>query len=325
MVKAVGLFSGGLDSLLAQRLIQNQGIDVHTISFVSAFFGNPARLQAQADRYGFNLTIVDITEDYMDVVKNPRFGYGKNMNPCIDCKIFMISKAAKWAEEIGARFVFTGEVLGQRPMSQLRNSLNCIEKNTGLKGKLLRPLCAKRMEPTEAEINGWVDREQLLDFHGRGRDQQMALAAEWGIDDYASPAGGCLLTFSNYVEKLRDLLAHDPNPSVTDLRLLKVGRHFRIGESRILVGKNLSDNQKLRELAEPGDAILRVDSVSSPSTLIRGPINAEVLQFAAMATARYSDSDALPVAVSCRQNETESAIMVHEIQPSEIDKVRVNQ
>jgi len=200
MIKALGLFSGGLDSIIAAKLIQEQGIEVELVNFYTPFFPSKNAIR-MAEQIKIPLKEIDVTKDYLKMLRKPKHGYGSEMNPCIDCKIFMFKKAKAYAKKIGAKFVFTGEVLGERPMSQNRNALELIEKETGLKGKLLRPLSAKLLPTTEAEKK-WIDRNRLLSINGRKRETQLELAKRFGIEGYPTPAGGCLLTDKEFAKKI---------------------------------------------------------------------------------------------------------------------------
>ncbi|BCL59988.1 hypothetical protein DGMP_06810 [Desulfomarina profundi] len=214
-IKALALFSGGLDSILATRLVMSQGIDVTAIQFVTPFFNYRILADREAHRkrmyklYGIHVDLFDISSEYLELLKNPVHGFGKNFNPCIDCKIFMLSKAKEMMDERGAKFLITGEVLGQRPMSQRRDTLNVIERDSGTRSFLLRPLSAKLMVETEAEKKGWVDREKLLDFSGRGRSRQISLAKEYGIADFPAPAGGCILADPILSRRISQLYSDD--------------------------------------------------------------------------------------------------------------------
>jgi hypothetical protein len=225
----------------------------------------------------------------MEIVRNPSFGYGKNVNPCLDCKIFMLKKAGEAMEEEKATFVFTGEVLGQRPMSQRRDALNLIEKQSGLKGRLLRPLSAKLLPPTIPEEEGLLDRELLYDFSGRNRKPQIALAEEFGITEYPSPAGGCCLTDPGYSQRLRDLMDHSEAVDTSDIEILGLGRHFRLGEDvKLVVGRNHGENQKISAISKEGDLILKAADIPGPTALLRGSADHEQRRLAARITARYA-------------------------------------
>ena len=230
MTKSLAMISGGLDSILAAKLIKEQGIDVLGICFRSYFFNEQSAIK-MAKQIDIPLLVVDFSPEHLELVKNPKHGRGKNMNPCIDCHAMMMNYAGKLLEEHNADFIITGEVLNQRPMSQNRQALNIVKKESGFSNKILRPLCAKNIEPTEMELNGLVDREKLLDISGRSRKTQMELAEKWGITEYPSPAGGCKLTEPNYALRLRDLLTFKDEVNESELQLLRYGRHFRTADN----------------------------------------------------------------------------------------------
>jgi tRNA U34 2-thiouridine synthase MnmA/TrmU len=226
------------------------------------------------------------------MLKSPRYGYGKNMNPCIDCHILMLQEAGKKMVETGADFILTGEVIGQRPMSQGKQSLFVVAKNSGYADYVLRPLSAQLLEPTKAEREGKVDRSQLLSIQGRGRKEQMQLAAAFGITNYAPPAGGCLLTDPMFTRRLRDLFSHQEDYDIHDLDLLKYGRHFRADDQgKIIVGRNNSDNEKLRGLSTDADLVLFMDDFPGPHVVVPNG-NEALLPLAASLCARYSDAPA---------------------------------
>jgi len=294
----VALFSGGLDSTLAVLLVQRQSIRVTALTFMTHFgcdVGDRSSCGSDpypaAERFGFEVKLMHLGQKFVDMVREPKHGRGKHMNPCTDCRILMLREARDFMEMCGADFVFTGEVLGQRPMSQLRNSLNLTAKQAGLKGRLLRPLSAKLLKPTEAELSGLIDREQLEAISGRGRKRQMELAQEFGLEDYRSPAGGCLLTDAGYSRRLRDLWDHQPVTTFDDLNLLRVGRHFRLDErTKAIVGRNEAENRQLVGLRRPENAQLEALGVGSPITLLIGDVSQGNLETAAALTARYCDA-----------------------------------
>jgi hypothetical protein len=231
--------------------------------------------------------------DYLEVVRNPRHGYGKGMNPCIDCRIFLLRKAKEHMEESGADFVITGEVLGQRPMSQRRHTLDIIERESGLAGRLLRPLSAKHFEPTIPEQEGWVDREKLLAIQGRSRKEQMQLAEELDVKNYPCPAGGCLLTEVSFVSKVKDVFDHSDRLNLRDFRLLKVGRHFRVGpRTKALIGRNEAENELLSRNIQPGEATLRWLDGSSPLGVLMGVVDDGLLETSAKILLRYTRAEA---------------------------------
>jgi len=292
-IQAIGLFSGGLDSMLSVRLLQQQGIHVTGMVFVTPFFGPEAALRAR-DRLEIPLVTEEITQSYLErVLASPRYGYGRNMNPCIDCHAFMFHLAGKRMEAEGAHFLFSGEVLGQRPFSQNRAALNAVATLSGYPDFILRPLSAKRLPETRMERVGQVDRSRLLDLQGRSRKPQMAWAETLGLTSYPSPAGGCLLTQTDFSRRLRDLIRHGPGLELRDLEMLKVGRHLRYDpDAKIVVGRRERENNRLEELCRPGDVRLQVEGVPGPTVVLRssGDPTREALVFAARLAVRYSDA-----------------------------------
>ncbi|MGE5398259.1 MAG: hypothetical protein ACM3MK_12115 [Chitinophagales bacterium] len=297
-MKAVCLFSGGLDSQLAVCLVKAQGIEVEAVNFSSPFFGGGSKIAESAEELGIALKTIDISDEYIPVLKNPRYGYGKNMNPCIDCHSFMIRKAGEYMPETGASFIITGEVLGQRPMSQNRSAMGAVEKLSGFPGMIVRPLSARLLPPTIPENNGWIDRERLSDIKGRSRSRQMELAASFGITDYPTPAGGCLLTMENYSRRLRLLLESHAEAAAADMEILKHGRHFWNNGYLLIIGRNQTDNLNLQSFVRPSDYLLKVTTHPGPVALLRSfnPVGIEDLEWAAALTARYSDAVTLPSA-----------------------------
>jgi tRNA-specific 2-thiouridylase len=232
---------------------------------------------------------LNISEEYLDVVKHPKHGYGSNMNPCIDCRIFMLKKAKVYMEGSGASFIVTGEVLGERPMSQRRDAIRLIEKEAGLEGFILRPLSAKLLPASIPEKEGWVDREKLLSIQGRSRKPQIQLAEHFGIRDYPCPAGGCLLTDPGFARRMKDLILNHPNFSINDVHLLKIGRHFRFSpKTKLVVGRNEEENQKIQTFAQEEDILLRLSRFPGPLSLLRGEVNGASIEKAAALTIRYS-------------------------------------
>jgi hypothetical protein len=283
-VKAIGLFSGGLDSAIAARLMMDQHIEVIAVTFKTPFAGAEWALK-MGRTLGLNVRLIECCDDYMEIVKHPRFGYGKNMNPCIDCKIFMLRKARELMEQERASFVFTGEVLGQRPMSQQIGQLKMIERESGLQGYLLRPLSAKFLKPTIPEAKGIVDRDKLLGIRGRGRKEQIALAKRLGFTEFATPAGGCLLTDSCFSARLREALDHDEE----DVELLKLGRHFRTQSgAKIVVGRNEGENKRINEIAGKNDTLIEILDYPGPTVLLRGGDEKDRATAASLAL-KYSD------------------------------------
>jgi len=292
MIKAIALFSGGLDSILAVKLVQKQNIDICGLTFTTPFF-NAAKAQASARQIDLPLMVEDFTTQHLQMLKSPRYGYGKNMNPCIDCHTLMLKMAGRKMEETGADFLVTGEVLGQRPMSQTKQSLYVVAKNSGYADYILRPLSAQLLEPVKAaEREGKVDRLKLLSISGRGRKDQMRLAKEFGIQQYPPPAGGCLLTDPIFSIRLRDLMSHSEDRQIRDYELLKYGRHFRAGDKgKIIVGRNKADNEALRQLALNVDLVCNMADFPGPYVL--APYGSESAMTAAAALCvRYSDAPA---------------------------------
>jgi tRNA U34 2-thiouridine synthase MnmA/TrmU len=296
--KAIALLSGGLDSTLAVKLMLDQGVEVEALNFVTPFCqcNRKGRCEALyvAEQFGIPCKTISVTDEFFDVIRHPAHGYGSGMNPCLDCRILMFSKARQRMEETGADFVFTGEVLGERPMSQRRDAMRIIQRESGLDGRLLRPLCAKLLPPTIPEEGGLVDRERLLEISGRSRKPQMALAEAHGINDYPCPAGGCLLTDPGFARRMKDLVQRTASFGLNDVNLLKVGRHFRLSPAaKAVVGRNEGENQRITALARPGDLLLEVQGWGSPVTLLRGQAGADVIRTAAAITVRYSDAPGL--------------------------------
>lgn len=310
-MKAIGLFSGGLDSTLAVKLIQEQGIEVIAVKFTGPFFQTPpdgrCRATECAQQMGMEFRKVPKGEEFLDMLRHPRHGYGSAINPCVDCRIFMLKKAKAMMEELGASFLITGEVLGQRPMSQRRNMIELIERESGLEGKIVRPLSAQHFEPTEAERNGWIDRAKLLDIHGRGRRPQIALAGEFGLTEFENPAGGCLLTDKNFAAKMRDLFAHQEHVVMYDIELLKIGRHFRVDGRKLVCARDKAECEALSRRAQAGEGwALEPVECAGPTVLVQRPTDgsgaadacdAEILRVAAEMVAAYSDGVSPEVAV----------------------------
>lgn len=289
MRRAISLISGGLDSSLATLIVARQGIDVFGLSFSSPFFGVEAARLVSIE-LGIPFKVIDLSHHYLELLKNPRYGFGKNMNPCIDCHILMLKEAGGYMLEVGGDFIITGEVLGSRPKSQSRRALEIIQKESGQNGLVLRPLSARLLSPTLPEIYGWVRRDALLDIHGRSRKRQLALAKKFGITRFSQPAGGCLLTDPAFSRRLRDLL-HHTTPTIKDLEILRYGRHFRLSEkTKLIVGRNEDENKNLVNLLQDGDLILMVNGYKGPVTIMRGEIDNLLIIKAASICARYSDA-----------------------------------
>jgi hypothetical protein len=290
LIRAIGLLSGGLDSALAARLMLDQGIEVLGLHLRSPTACRSDVREVAAD-LGITLVIKDKGEAYLDLLRHPRWGYGRHMNPCLDCRSFMFDLAQPVMAAEGARFVFTGEVLGQRPMSQMRTSLELIERRSSLEGFILRPLSARLLPETEPEKRGWVDRVRLLAIAGRGRTAQLDLARRYGLRHYQSPGGGCLLTDANYSAKLRDLFEHTPEPEtrMDDLELLRVGRHFRVTPTlKVVLGRDAAENRRLAEFESDARWRLEPDGFPGPAALVCGPRDAASRAHAVRLVARYT-------------------------------------
>lgn len=343
-IRAIGLVSGGLDSQLAVALMKRQGIEVLGLHFYNGLSPGALRrvigggepeaefLDAKAKRLSglldIAVEIVDISgsEEFLDILVSPRHGYGANVNPCIDCRIFMLRNAKKRMEDEGYRFIFTGEVLGQRPMSQNKQAMDLVERRSGLEGFLLRPLSAALLKPTVPEHEGWIDRGRLLDIQGRSRRRQMALMEEWGLGEFAQPAGGCTLTEIAYAGKFKDLMAHrdDPRISRADAVLLAVGRHFRLGPRiKIIVGRDETENNYI-ERAGGGSWMLTTAEHPGPTTLVQGEPGEDELLRAASITARYSDAKRLPsVRVGAWRGEERRTFEVAPIADEDLEPLRI--
>jgi len=288
-IKALALVSGGLDSLLAAKLIKDQGLEVIGLHFKIPFC--KLDIKKSFPDIGIKIIEVNLACEFLKLIRDPRYGFGSNMNPCIDCKILMFAKAKELLLKLGARFIITGEVLGQRPMSQNKQALKLIKQESGLGDLLLRPLSAKFFSPSLPEREGWVEREKLLDFNGRARSPQMQLAKSLGITKYANPAGGCLLTDPCFSKRLKELLEHE-ELNLDNLELLKVGRHFRLRKNaRLAVGRNEDENNLLMRLARPGDYLLYPQNdLAGPTSLARGLVGAGLLDLCSQITSAYCDT-----------------------------------
>ena len=310
------MYSGGLDSVIAIKLIQEQGIDVVALHFITPFFGRKD-MDEIAKKDNIKVKVIDVGKEFLKLLRKPKHGYGRNLNPCIDCKIFMLKQAKKYAKKIGAKFIITGEVVGQRPMSQNRGALNRIIKEARVKKLLLRPLSAKLLETSEAEKKGYVDREKLLGLAGRSRQKQMVLAKKYKIKYYSSPAGGCLLTCIGYAVKAKELLKKK-RISQKDLYLLKHGRHFKLEKNKFLVGKNDDDNQQLLKFKNKSDYVFDMANNKGPVTLLQGPKTKEAIKIAAQLTARYAGEKG-----NNKVKLNKRILEVEPIKEKEIEKLRI--
>lgn len=291
---AVALISGGLDSILAARVMMDQGFGIIGLYGTSAFsksYGAERTTHAArlAETLGIELRVMDMGQEYIDLIRNPRHGYGRNSNPCIDCKIYMLRRAKQVMEEVNSPFVITGEVLGQRPMSQRRDTLHIIERDSGMKGMIVRPLSAKLLPRTRAEQDGIIDREKLLGINGRSRSTQLQLAERYGIRGYSTPAGGCLLTDKNFSEKLRDLFQDKSSITPDDIRLLTVGRHFRFDTGvKVVVGRDSRENDLMLSLAQNGFSLFTPSGFPGPVALLDGIPTQEIKQAVGRLIITYS-------------------------------------
>ncbi|MDR1992429.1 MAG: hypothetical protein LBQ98_02865 [Nitrososphaerota archaeon] len=325
-VKAISLLSGGLDSILATELIMQQGIDVIAFNVRSPFClckkDGCAAVDA-AKQLNIPLKMVAAGNDYLRILRNPKHGYGRNMNPCIDCRIFLFKQAKKYAREIGAGFLFTGEVLDERPMSQHYSALKLIEKEAGLEGKILRPLSARLLPETEAEKKGLVERSKLLDIQGRSRKPQFKLAEEFNLKDFPCPSGGCLLTYEEYAKKIRDLFSHKKHVSMADISLLRVGRHFRFGKNKIIVGRDESENKILMARQTMREFSFELSDIVGPVSLLQGPKIKKAVEIAAQLTAFYSDAKIGAVKVNYGREKRDLSVVVSLPDKVDVDKLRV--
>lgn len=328
----IALFSGGLDSALAVLLMLRQDIEVTALTFMTHFgcdLGDRSSCGSNpypaAEKYGFNVKLMHLGRRFIDIVENPKYGRGKEMNPCTDCRILMLTEAKTFMEIVKADFIITGEVLGQRPMSQLKDKLNLVVKQSGLQGKLLRPLSAKLLKPTEPELSGMVDRELLEGISGRSRKRQIELADELGLDDYPSPASGCLLTDHGYSNRLRDLLAHRDRISFEDLNLLRAGRHFRLDQNtKLIVGRNEEDNKRITAFKNENQHLLEAVDIGSPVSLLDGEPTEENILKAAMITARYTSAKKQPtVEVTFFSDQKNRLLEVTPAKDADIDLVAI--
>jgi tRNA U34 2-thiouridine synthase MnmA/TrmU len=293
--RAVALLSGGLDSILAIRILQEQGIEVEALNFRTMFACCQETASQAAAQLGVRLSVIGAEDEYLDVIRKPQFGYGRGVNPCIDCRIYMFERSRTFMEEVGASMVVSGEVLGQRPKSQKRIDLEIIARHSGLEGQLLRPLSAKLLPATIPELDGEVDRERLYDFSGRSRKGLIALAREFGLKDHEipSPSTGCTLTEPNFAPRVRDLIQIQPRNSAWDFELLKSGRHIRYtDDTKMVVGRNQTDNDMLEYLAAREDArvsaVMRPKNFTGPVVFVIGAADASALEFAGGLIMRYS-------------------------------------
>jgi tRNA U34 2-thiouridine synthase MnmA/TrmU len=324
--KAISLLSGGLDSVLSTKVIMEQGIDVIALHFTSPFSSKREKergLQAvrAVSELGIGLILKHKGPEFIDVVRSPRYGYGKNINPCIDCRIFMLHKTREIMEEEQASFVVTGEVLGQRPMSQRRDTIRIIEKASGLEGLIVRPLSAMRFSPSIPEQEGILDRDKLLDFSGRSRTPQFRLAEKYNLTEFGSPGGGCLLTDPIFTKKLKDLFEYDKAFTMKDLELLSIGRHFRLrADTKLIVGRNEAENDKLISLWSAHAYISFYPiGFSGPVAILKGAFDDDIINTTANIMGYYGKNESPVISIESN-NDTVNRHVVEKrsIMPEEL-------
>jgi tRNA U34 2-thiouridine synthase MnmA/TrmU len=331
MIKAIALISGGLDSILAAKVVQQQAIEV-----IGVYFKIPFSLREKSERRdfalelsrisGIDLKMVVLGEEFLEIVRNPKHGRGANINPCIDCKILMLKKAKEMMQDLGASFLITGEVLGQRPMSQHNRALDLIAQEAGVDGLILRPLSAKLLDETIPEKQGWVKREDLFDFSGRSRKAQIDLAVMLGLIDYQQPAGGCLLTDPRFSQRLADLMRHG-GYDLKNVELLKFGRHFRLSDkAKLIVGRDENENTEIEKLTIDGDYLFYPPGdIAGPTSLGRGEFSDELIGLSARITNRYCDrkQDSINIAYRKLPDKEERVINVAAASEDELEKFRI--
>lgn len=335
-IKALGLLSGGLDSTIAVKLMVNLGYDVTALNFMSPFC-NCTKKKADscksaahkvATEMNIPLKTLFMGEEYIAMLRAPRHGYGKGMNPCVDCRVMMFRQTKALMEEMGARFIFTGEVLSQRPMSQMKNKLDVIENESGLKGLIVRPLSAALLEPTIPERMGWINRDEMLSISGRSRKTQMELGRGMGMgeSDFCS-SGGCMLTDQHFAVRMKDLLGHTENTTVRETRLLRVGRHFRVSEDcKVIVGRNEGENEKLLGMAQEADAVVWVKDHKGPCVLVHGKYENGAAMLAAGIAVRYSDAPRdgeVEVEIGPHGADARTSVMARAISDAALDELRL--
>ena len=329
MTRALAMISGGLDSILAAKLIKEQGIEVIGICFKSYFF-NEENAKRMTKQIGIQLEVIDFSEEHFNMVRDPKHGWGKNMNPCIDCHSMMMRYSGELLEKFNADFIITGEVLNQRPMSQNRSALDVVKRQSGFSDKILRPLCAKNLKETPMEVEGLVDREKLLDFSGRNRKPQMALAEKWGIKDYPSPAGGCKLTEPNYSIRLKDILDTKEDVTEKDIHLLKYGRHFvSENKTKVIVSRTGEEGEQIKQLLNNKDMMFFTSNYNGAMVIIpegNNPTDDDLI-FACRLAVRYSkgkDEELVRVKFGNVSTEFHMTKDVNAMTQEELDKYIIN-
>ncbi|MHA2001271.1 MAG: hypothetical protein ACTSVU_04180 [Promethearchaeota archaeon] len=325
-IDAVALVSGGLDSAIATKLVLEQGLKVVAMNFHSPFCtcsSQGCSAVGFSQKLDIPIKSINKGDDYLRLVKNPKFGYGKNINPCIDCRIHILKKAKTYMEEIGAKFIITGEVLGQRPKSQMFHALQVIEKEAGLEGRILRPLSAKLLKPTIMEQEGIINREKLLGIQGRRRNIQVELGKNYNLIEQYCASGGCRLTDKNFANRLRDYFKFNEDPKMSEMKYLRIGRHFRYDNTKIIVGKDQTENLQLSRWAKENDVVLTIKDIMGPTVLIQSPECIKELEFAAQLAYRYANPE---------ENKPVASIIDHlhrfldfEIQPNPEIKILIEQ
>ncbi|HEO64307.1 MAG TPA: hypothetical protein ENI73_00400 [Spirochaetes bacterium] len=320
--KAVALLSGGLDSTIATRLIKDMGIEITALNFHTAFCtcsqkGCKFESRQVANEFDLPLKVMSVTKEYMEIVRNPKFGYGKGMNPCIDCRVFMFKKAKEYMEEIGGSFVITGEVLGQRPMSQTKRNMSLIEKESGLEGRILRPLSANKKDNLDQEVLDEVNIEALPNITGRSRKEQYALADELNIENYSCPSGGCLLTDKEFSIRLKDYFKYNAKDDINEIKLLKTGRHFRLNDHcKVVVARDESESKKLGFYKHVG--VLMEPIEQGPDALILSDeLNHRDIELASKIVARYCKGD--KIHLKYKEEEKEKIITVSPFTADELE------
>lgn len=316
--------SGGLDSSIVLKVILDQGIEAMGLKFNSPFFADEksekSLAQITCEQFGVNFISLTKDEGFLDIVKKPKFGHGSGLNPCIDCKIYMLKRTKLLMEQFNASFVVTGEVLGQRPMSQHKQALNLIEKESGMSGKILRALSAKYLPKTDMEKECIIDISKLPEINGRGRHKQLELAKIYGIKSYSTPAGGCLLTDKNFSIKLKDLIDNKKDFSLSDVPLLKIGRHFRFGGSKIVSARNEDEVKKILSLKNRDDLVFEIKNGKGTTTILQGEINASSILLSQKITAYYSKSTSDLYEISMRDDKTLSYVSIDKPKEDEISQ-----